>query len=174
LSYGQLLGSTFISPTIGLATVGPRVQVKVGFHDYLAKKLKEKGDKIPDAIVGTALIDTGAAVTTIDSEVAKSLNLRPSGQVESCGIGGKVIGFTVACSIDIKGLKLNIPRAHCHDLTKHVKGLIALIGRDVLRSLILNYDGPKGEVELLLPIPASYITDNTHRLPPPKKWRKRR
>ncbi|MEK9139115.1 MAG: retroviral-like aspartic protease family protein [Bacteroidota bacterium] len=153
MSYGRLRGSTIIPPPIGLRDYGPTLQVSIGLHSILAAKLQDQGKQLPDPVTGDAMIDTGATVTCIDTEVARVLSLPQSGKVESCGIGGKASGFTVACTVDIKGLKVGITRAHCHDLAQYSKGLVALIGRDVLSNMILHYNGPSGTISLFLPTP---------------------
>lgn len=120
------------------------------------------------------MIDTGATVTTIDTETARTLALKPSGQIKSFGIGGESVGFTVGCSVNIHGLNIDIPRAHCHDLTKYSRGLIALIGRDVLLHMILHYDGPKGQLYLEIPIAPSNVAHTRTKKPRPKSSKKRR
>ncbi len=142
-----------IPARVGLLTYGPTVQIAVHLHEHLAKQLKAQGKPVPDAVTGNAIIDTGATVTTIDTRAATALALRQSGRVEAFGIGGKSTGFTVACCVDIKGLRVNIARAHCHDLAKYQKDLVALIGRDILQHMELHYDGPNGRVTLVLPLP---------------------
>jgi predicted aspartyl protease len=152
LAYARLIGAKVISSTDGLMTFGPTVEVSVGVHDYFAKALETHGKPVPPPIVGDAMIDTGATTTTIDIRVADALNLSQSGTVQSVGIGGASTGFRAACSVDIKGLKVSIPRAHCHQLPQSAK-LIALIGRDVLRHMVLKYDGINGLVTLTIPNP---------------------
>lgn len=95
-----------------------------------------------------ALIDSGATVTAIDFSVAEKLGLQPSGIVTGVGIGGESRGFIAACSVDIHGLSINIPRCHCHDLSKVTNRFMALIGRDVLRHMVFHYDGPNGNIYL--------------------------
>jgi hypothetical protein len=168
LSYAKLVGSKMLSPPDGLQFGGPTVMVQIGLHAHLANKRQQHGDPIPPPVTGNAMIDSGATVTTIDSSVAQTLGLQPSGKVESVGIGGRSTGFTVACSVDIRGLVVNIARAHCHDLTKYSKKLICLIGRDILRHMVFHYDGPAGTVYLELPILQGSVPSK------PKKARKRK
>ena len=151
LSYGRTIGSKRIPPRAGLTIYGPTVQIEIGVHPALADALRAQNKPVPAPIVGTALIDTGATVTTIDTQVPRDLKLRQSGTVESVGIGGRVKGFTVACAVNIKGLVVTVPRAHCHELTKYTKDLLALIGRDVLQHMILTYNGLAGTISLELP-----------------------
>lgn len=133
---------------------GPTVEVSIGVHAYLARNLATHGKPVPAPIVGAALIDTGATVTTIDVKVAETLGLSYSGVVQSLGIGGSSTGYRAPCQVSIKGLCVNIPRAHCHPFPTDT-GLLALIGRDILRHMILTYDGLNGAVTLALPLPGT-------------------
>lgn len=162
LTYGLTRGTKVIPPRDGLQIYGPLLEIGIGPHRHLVTLLKSKGKPPPNPIVGPAIIDTGATVTTINTSVATQLNLRQSGRVESIGIGGTSSGFLAACSIDIKGLTVDIPRAHCHDLPG---GLVALIGRDVLAHMVLIYDGIAGSIVLKVPAPEP---------PPPAKPSKKR
>ncbi|MEW6251640.1 MAG: aspartyl protease family protein [Planctomycetota bacterium] len=152
---------------------GPTVQVSIGVHDYLQRHLQSQGTPVPAPIVGDAIIDTGATTTTIDTCVAKSLNLTQSGTVQSVGIGGASTGFRAACSVNIKGLKVSIPRAHCHELPPSAN-VVALIGRDVLRYMLLKYDGIEGVVTLTIPDPRPVSKPRTRAGLRRKRHRRRR
>lgn len=178
LTYGGFIGSKKVSPPDWLQRRGPTITVKIGLHDRLQEKRREAGTPIPDPVVGEAIIDTGATVTTIDTSVAQELGLRETGPVQAVGIGGASAGFTTACSVDIHGLIGNLARAHCHDLAKHSTGLLALIGRDVLRHFVLHYNGPKGRITLELPSPETAVAGPAKKRKdrgkrPPGKRRKR-
>ena len=169
-----MIGAKPVSPTDGLMHFGPRVQVSIGVHDHFAKRLASEGKPIPSSISGDAMIDTGATTTTIDISVAKSLNLSQSGTVQAGGIGGASKGFRAACSVDIKGLKVSIPRAHCHQLPQSAN-FIALIGRDILRHMVLKCDGINGTVTLTTPNPDPLPKHKySASVPPGHKKRRRR
>ncbi|RJP32691.1 MAG: hypothetical protein C4547_13315 [Phycisphaerales bacterium] len=144
LSHGRLRGNTLIPPPDGLQAFGPTMEVMIGLHSATEAKRRTTGAALPAAVVGKAMIDTGATVTTIDRPAAERLGLEPSGKVESFGIGGKAVGVTVPCSVDIQGLGVDITRCHCHDLATHIQDLLCLIGRDILRHTVFHYDGPAG------------------------------
>ncbi|MFH1418753.1 MAG: aspartyl protease family protein [Planctomycetota bacterium] len=148
--------------------------MKIGLHAQTVKARRASGDSVPAPIIGNAMIDSGATVTAIDADVAKRLGLKPSGTVEAVGIGGKTIGITVACSVDIKGLVLDLPRAPGHDLSKYCPGLIALIGRDILRHMVFHYDGPKGTVYLEIPDLAKPAPRGAPKKPKKKPKRRKR
>ena len=86
--------------------------------------MKTTGKAVPPPVVGIALIDTGATITTIDTHVAETLKLAYSGRVDAIGIGGKVIGYKVACVVAIRGRPSIGTRINCHDLTVHAPHLI--------------------------------------------------
>lgn len=153
LSCARQQGNVQISAPDGLQAYGPTVEVGIWLHHATARKRHESGTPIPGVIVGNAMLDTGASVTTIDRGVAETLALEPSGMVESFGIGGKATGITVPCSVKLEGFRVNIPRCHCHDLSVHCRDLVCLIGRDILRHLVFHYDGPAGAIYLELQRP---------------------
>lgn len=174
LSYQLLRGGTILPPRVGLQIGGPIVEIQIGLHQHLVKLLQSKGEAIPEPITGDAIIDTGASVTTINTSVANSLQLPQSGKVVSIGIGGTSTGFTAGCTINIKGLNVNVPRAHCHDLPNN---LVALIGRDILTHMIVVYNGISGTVELRLLTPPPIkpkARKSTNRHKKPRKRKKKR
>lgn len=172
LSYGRQGGSSTISSTQELQQRGPVVEVLITLHSLVAQKRSQVGLQIP-SIRGMALIDSGASVTVIDADIARKLYLPQSGQIEAVGIGGKALGFTASCCVNVQGLAINLPRVHCYELSKHGPGLAALIGRDVLAHMVFNYDGPKGQCYLELP-GAQQPVKGTPRTPATGKKRRRR
>jgi len=138
---------------------GPTVAVEVMVHPNMARSLKEAGKSVPESVIGDAMIDSGAQATTIDTSVAERLQLPRTSKIEAFGIGGRSEGYTSPCSIFIPSLKLttNCARAHCHELTKNAKHIIALIGRDILKQMTFFYDGINGQVQLVYPLPFGVV-----------------
>jgi len=128
-------------------------------HPNMAKSLKDAGKSVPESVIGDAMIDSGAQATTIDTSVAERLQLPRTSKIEAFGIGGRSEGYTSPCSIFIPSLKLttNCARAHCHELTKNAKHIIALIGRDILKQMTFFYDGINGQVQLVYPLPFGVV-----------------
>jgi len=148
-----------ILPRQWLEIYGPTVAVQVMVHPTMVKNLKEAGKPVPDPVIGDAMIDSGAQATTIDVSVAERLQLSRTNRIEAFGIGGKAEGYTSPCSLLIPSLELttNLARAHCHELTKNAKHIIALIGRDILQHMTFFYDGINGQVQLVYPLPFGTI-----------------
>lgn len=153
LSFGRIVGSKIYAPPDGLQFYGPIVRVKIGIHPHLAKLFKEKSRPIPSPIEGDAIIDSGATVTCVDHRIIDSLGIKPTGKTMSVGIGGTEEALIVACSLQIREHNFWSPHVRCHDLKKVAKGLVALIGRDLLRGMVFHYDGRAGTAYLDLPDP---------------------
>jgi hypothetical protein len=115
------------------------------------------GQPIPQAQKIWALLDTGASCTCVDPSVLQALQLQPTGRT----------------SVNTPSTGTNLHDANQYDVSfiipgtssKHVpfvvhtlsvvevqllasQGFHALIGRDVLASCLLTYDGAKGEFTL--------------------------
>jgi predicted aspartyl protease len=137
-----------INPNIALHQRGPIIQVSVTIEQNAGKGLVAQGKPLPTPRTGLALIDTGATGTCIDEKVAQELGL-PIIDV------GKMTSATHAdqqCSvypvqINVPPiLVLNSPRTMGAALA--AQGLMILIGRDVLRTCNLFYNGPAGQFTL--------------------------
>ena len=109
---------------------------------------------------GLALLDTGASMSVLDRQLARSLELPSPGAVEWVAVAGaashsmaalrraqlEVIGDRRLFSLDlaeVDGLRDSTPGAN----------VIVLLGWDFLDSCRLSCDGPSGAFELLLPAP---------------------
>ena len=123
---------------------GPILPVTVTIEQNMGKGLMNKGSFAPKNKDGFALIDTGASNTCIDEQAAQELGLPVIGvgamvsashEKSSCNIYPVLISTPVA--------RFNAPRAMGAALAS--QGLLALIGRDILRSCNLFYDGTSGQ-----------------------------
>jgi predicted aspartyl protease len=98
-----------------------------------------------------ALIDTGAALTVINPQVASTCKLPQTdwSRIATVGGGGGVYpGYAAAISFPGTHLpNLKVVRV----VASHIMGqpfFSCLIGRDILRNWLLVYDGPNGELEI--------------------------
>ncbi len=138
-----------VPPVAALQQRGPVVQVSVTVEQNTGKGLASQGKPVPPPQTGQALIDTGASNSCIDDEVAKKLGLPVIDQ-------GFMVSAThekVPCNIypvliSSPIMNFNIPRAMGAALVS--QGLVAIIGRDVLQSCTLFYNGPAGQFTLSL------------------------
>jgi len=106
---------------------------------------------IPPPVEGTALIDTGATKSAIDSTVVSALGLVPKTTVNIVGSTGvqDQDGFAVRFLFPdfpyVPGQILQFdPEIVTASPTLKVCGFTALLGRDFLTHMILIYDGKAG------------------------------
>ena len=137
-----------VAAPAGLAQSGPLVPTTLMVSDSHRQALARQGTQVPDAINGFALIDTGASGTCVDQQVATKAGL-------------PIIDKTMMTSashaeheVPVFTGKLVIPEFTDINL-EYVLGanlagqnLIALIGRDLLQSAVLVYNGTHGTVSL--------------------------
>lgn len=99
-------------------------------------------------VAGMALIDTGARVTCIDRKAAAQAQLPTvgSGKMASATHAEEIVPI-FAGNIQIAGLG-NISANRAYGANLEPQGIIALIGRDVLKQMILFYNGTDGTFTL--------------------------
>jgi len=137
-------------PSIALAARGPCVQVQIGTARPIAQQLLQQGKTLPPPVSGLALIDTGASATCIDEDAARSLALPVTNVVQVSSASHASSPQNVhPTQIEMIGLPLAID-ANAIAAPLAAQGLIALIGRDVLRHCTLFYNGPAGAISLAL------------------------
>jgi predicted aspartyl protease len=138
-----------LPPGVALQVRGPVVQASVTLEETAAQTLVQQGGQLPSPENGLALIDTGASVTCIDAEAARRLRLPAIDVVPMTSASHARTDQNVyPIQIEILGfpMRLQAPRAVGAELAS--QGLLLLIGRDVLRSCTLFYNGVTGEFTL--------------------------
>ncbi len=99
-----------------------------------------------------ALVDTGASATVVDMGTAERLGLVPTGSVDVAGVTGQstqpIFGARIVMPepgytfdpIEIIGAPLNQPG--------YAANFEVLIGRNLLCSMLMTYDGTRGQFSL--------------------------
>ncbi|MGH9580107.1 MAG: retroviral-like aspartic protease family protein [Terriglobales bacterium] len=95
------------------------------------------------------MVDTGASVTVINPEIARTQKLRQTGyaQIIAAGGSGRYAEHAAAISFPGTGLQRFDPIrvVACPIVRQPVS---CLIGRDILRRWLLTYDGRTGRVQI--------------------------
>ena len=129
---------------------GPVVPVAIALSDESQRAYSEQGKNPPGAITGFALVDTGASRTCFDEGAAQKAGLPVVDTATMASAShtdhrvqvfmGKIVLLQTNIVIDVEGgLGVNLSAFN---------GLIALIGRDLLKNTIFTYNGPDGLVSL--------------------------
>jgi hypothetical protein len=130
---------------------GPQLDVEVHVPDALAAILTQQGKPVPKPVAGNALIDSGASITAVDDSIIRSLGVQPVGiaTVHTPSGSAQQNQYPVKFIFPRTGLPpLNAPQAIGSVLQS--QGIVALIGRDSLSSVVFVYNGPVGVITLAL------------------------
>lgn len=138
-----------------LRSTGPCIPVVIAIPSALARRFEREDRLIPDPEHGYAMVDTGASMTSVDRRIFERLQLFPVGRTPVTTAGGqqpqsKYPGrlsfpgtplperdFVELLGADLSGLRADSG-----------KSIIALVGRDILKDMVLVYDGKHATVTL--------------------------
>ncbi len=139
----------------GLITAeGPVIDVVIWVSNPRYQALKKANQPVPPIRRVRALIDTGASATAVDSSIIQSLGLPATGcepiHTPSSGATPAMCNlFDVSISLTDQNrphfLKITLPVIE-FDLS--LLTIDALLGRDVLESCLMNYNGITGQFTL--------------------------
>jgi len=125
---------------------GPRIRILISAPQDEIEVEEAFGEPYPNPIGVFALIDTGASLTVVNPELAKSCKLKQTGfaQVSSAGQLGKYPRYAARIQFpdaELRGFDV-IPVVGCKLPQQSIS---CLIGRDVLRRWTMIYSGRLGE-----------------------------
>ena len=133
-----------------LLVAGPVLSVQIEVPDALASQLQATSQPVPPSVAGLALIDTGATFSAADLETLTNLGVQPAGSANIWGVGGRTTQSQFPAKLSFPGTPL--PAIHFSQIIGaplsglRIRGfdvpLVALIGRDILSSCVLIYNGP--------------------------------
>lgn len=137
-----------LTHSLPLVQIGPILQVQIEVPKVLAARLESEGKAVPPPATGIALIDTGATISAVTRSVIDALGLQPIRTVSvghADGVAEQGV-FTVQWAFPGTDLPRLITSALGANLERHTMPLpqgriIALVGRDILASCILIYNG---------------------------------
>ena len=123
---------------------GPTIDMEIGIPAVLAAAYGQSGQPVPSPHVGRALIDTGASGSAVDERIIQALGIQPVGQ---CSLATPSQATGVA---SLYRVKVSFPQTTFSGAAEWTvigcelasQGISALIGRDILASCVLIYNGP--------------------------------
>jgi predicted aspartyl protease len=125
--------------------LGPQLSIVVGVGAATLDKRTQQGLFIPDGLVVTALIDTGAGITGISRRIIDHLGLEPFDSVpvytpqHDTPVQSQIYDLSVTLPGHDQTGKY-IPELHVIE-SKFQGEIEVLIGRDVLQQGVMFYDG---------------------------------
>jgi hypothetical protein len=132
--------------TLPIGVGGPIIDLLIGVSAPRADALKAAGQPIPVNVNARLLVDTGASCTCIDPGILSSLGLTPTGTTtihtpSTQGTGATVNQFDVSIVL-VHTLVRRTWRAWPVIESQLIgQGIQGLLGRDILASCLLTYDG---------------------------------
>jgi hypothetical protein len=132
-----------------LTLVGPTILVAIGLASEAVAMFQSAGLSVPPPVTGLAMLDTGASVCVIDEDALAGLGITPLGTMTISTATGSAVRPTYAASISFPGTPLpNVNFTNFVGAPLQGHGVVALIGRSVLRHFLIVYNGPDGSVSV--------------------------
>ena len=131
---------------------GPVIIVDIEPAGVIQSFAQNKGITLGSVRGVPALIDTGASITAVDRNALSQLGYPPYGTISLATAGGivttpmylvKLVLFSNAPDTRVRIVLDNVPVAAVDLSTQQYR---ALIGRDILRNVLLIYDGAMGQI----------------------------
>lgn len=130
-----------------LRLFGPQIHVAILPPSHMLAQLPASEHR---SVTGTALVDTGASMTTIDESALKTLGVAPVNMTTVATPSGTAFQLLYPAELSFPGTVL--PKSVFAEVlgSPHLmtQGLIALIGRDVISEGLLVYNGISGSFTL--------------------------
>lgn len=133
-----------------LAAGGPLVPVTLTLKEEISRAYAEHGGNLPEPVAGFAMIDTGATRTCFDEASARKAGFPITGIAPMTSathanhevpvFSGRIVMGSFNIDV-VGGLGANLAA---------FDGLVALIGRDLLKDALFTYNGPGGSIALAI------------------------
>lgn len=141
-----------------LMHVGLVLPVEIHVPPVIAQALGQLGKPIPTPATGYALVDTGATLTAVHAPLLTGLGLNPVGAINCGTAAGTVLQsqYPAMLVFPAHGLTIDLAAVTGVDLSGQMpptvppKPLVALIGRDILKNMVLIWNGPAGSCTLAM------------------------
>jgi len=139
------------SPQLGhhaLFSGGIVMDIVIGIDAITAQSSQDESP-IPSPIAAKALVDTGCTITSIDNALATTLNLKIRGYNTIHTANGIATANQHQVSLAFPGTNLKGRQTHTVQ-TANLTGqpFQVLIGRDLMASWLITYNGPAGFVSI--------------------------
>lgn len=132
---------------------GPIIRLLIGASEPRLAALREAGRSLPNPVVVSMLIDTGASCTAIDERALAPLGLTPTGSTQ---VSTPTTGTAPEARLtyDVGVMLYHTDNSRLFNSVPVIatdfgaQGIDGLFGRDLLASCLLVYDGATGNFSL--------------------------
>lgn len=132
-----------------LFIAGISIDIEIALDIETTKNFQSQDIKIPNPIVVKGLIDSGCTYTSIDESIVNSLNLSILGFSDTHTANGSRSATVHAVSLKFPGaLLIEKPIHRVQSVNLSGQPYQVLIGRDLMASWNINYNGPAGFVSI--------------------------
>jgi hypothetical protein len=137
-----------------LEDAGPIIPVTIGIPTALEEFCVEKNIPIPAATSGYALIDTGASASAVHEQVLLGMGVQPIDSIPTQTPHGAGRSFVYPAKIAFPALNIENYRmdrligSQLQWATKDGKEVIMLLGRDILKYMLVVYNGISNDVHI--------------------------
>lgn len=132
------------APAEELRRTGAIVDVTIGVPASYAAK---GGAGSPQTVKG--MVDTGASISTVSERVAQAAGLQKIGSVPIGGVGGTSERPIYAAAVGLPKYGVSVDPVEIGGVDIALTGVDVLVGRDILKALKLDYEGPQGVFQLV-------------------------
>jgi len=127
---------------------GALVEVTISVPAAYAAQLQSQGKPVPPAQTVKGLVDTGASISTVSDAVSSAAGLQQVGSVPIGGVGGMSEKPIFAASFALPKYGVKVDPIEVGGVSIPMPGVDILVGRDILKALHLDYEGPEGVFQL--------------------------
>lgn len=127
---------------------GALVEVTIGVPASYASQLQSQGKPIPPVQTVKGMVDTGASISTVSDAVSSAAGLQQVGSVPIGGVGGMSERPIFAASFALPKYGVKVDPIEVGGVSIPMPGVDILVGRDILKALHLDYEGPEGIFQL--------------------------
>lgn len=137
------------NPAQELVALGPIVDVIPSPHSAIVQQLHAQGITSPPTVSGKALIDTGASITCVDLQAIATLKAPVVGQIQiSSASHAATTQQLYPIHLQVTGMNISMDAPRCAGAPLAAQGIVALLGRDALRTCVFIYNGVGGHFTL--------------------------
>lgn len=127
---------------------GALVEVAISVPASYAAQLQSQGKPVPPTQTVKGLVDTGASISTVSDAVSSAAGLQQVGSVPIGGVGGMSEKPIYAASFALPKYGVKVDPIEVGGVSIPIPGVDILVGRDILKALHLDYEGPQGAFQL--------------------------